>query len=184
MLWRVRFALMTALAVGLRGDAPVKATEPVALWINSPTAKPWLPALTDAAQRTGLPVALIAELIGQESGFRNIRSTLPGSSAKGFGQQIDGNTVMIRYRLNPMRPADSILGAAIELRERLDRTGSLPAALRGYGTTAGRTSVQRKTLLARFDRAMLWVPAIDAPARPGAQLIVTAAAAARSTPLP
>ncbi len=138
-------ALLFALALMGRGDT----AEP--RWIDRPAAQPWLPALQAAADRANLPVALVAELIGQESGFRNVHN--PHSSASGFGQQIARNAVMIRYGLHPMRPADSIMGAALELRERIDATGSLPKALRGYGTTAGMTPARRRALETRFAEA-------------------------------
>lgn len=143
----VAVALLASLALCARSDSAT----PYVLWIDRAAARPWLPALTYAAERTGLPVALVGELIGAESGFRNIAN--PHSSAKGFGQQIARNRIMLQYRLNPMRPPESILGAAIELRERLDATGSLNAALRGYGTTTGMSAPRRKVLEARFAQA-------------------------------
>ncbi len=145
MLRPVACAMLVALAFLCRGDA----AEP--LWIDRAAAQPWLSALQAAADRTHLPVALIAELIGQESGFHNIHN--PYSTASGFGQQIARNQVMIRYNLHPVRPADSIMGAALELRERIDATGSLPSALRGYGTTAAMTPARRRAVEARFAEA-------------------------------
>jgi soluble lytic murein transglycosylase-like protein len=121
------------------------------LWIDRREAQPWLPALTAAADRTGMPVALVAEIIGWESGFKNIKN--PHSSAAGFGQQITGNAVMARERLNRAKPADSILGAAIQFREALERTGSLQAAARSYGTIAGLPSKRQAAILAAFQRA-------------------------------
>jgi len=142
MLRPAACALLVALAFACRGDT----AEP--LWIDRPAAQPWRPALEYAAERTGLPVAVVAELIGAESSFRNIHN--PNTTASGFGQQIDRNQIMLRYNLHPMRPAESILGAALELRERLDATGSLSKALRGYGTTSGLTPARRRAMEARF----------------------------------
>lgn len=146
MKFAAAVALLVAVGVSARADTPAAV-----LWIDRPEAQPWLPALQYAADRTALPVALLAELIGSESGFRNIAN--PHSSARGFGQQVSYNRIMLREHLNPMRPPESILGAAIELRERLDASGSLNAALRGYGTTAALSPVRRRAAEARFAAA-------------------------------
>lgn len=144
----VAVALLAALALCAHGDS----AEPYVFWVDRAVAQPWLPALTVAAKRTDLPVSLIAELVGAESGFRNIANA--HSSAKGFGQQINGNSVMIRYNLHPLRPPESILGAALELRERLDASGGdLNRALRSYGTTAAMAPARRKQVEARFAEA-------------------------------
>jgi soluble lytic murein transglycosylase-like protein len=151
MLRPVACALLATLALVCRADT----AEP--LWIDRAAAQPWRPALEYAAERTGLPVALVAELVGTESGFRNIANA--HTTARGFGQQIDHNQVMIRHHLHPMRPPESILGAALELRERLDATGDLGLALRGYGTTAGMTTARRHVVEARFAQAAKQVSA-------------------------
>src|SRR4051812_37888381 len=104
MIRPVSVALLVLIAGAARGDAP--------MWIDQPAARPWIPALTAAAVHTDLPVALLAELIGQESGFRNIKNAQ--TSAYGYGQQIANNAVMRRYHLDRTKPAESILGAAIE----------------------------------------------------------------------
>lgn len=145
------FALFALLAFG------AGATEPYVLWIDRPVAQPWLLALDYAAWRSGLPSAVIGELIGQESGYRNAAN--PHSSARGFGQQVTHNSTMSLYRLDRMKPPESILGAALELRERLDATGSMFSALRGYGTTAGMSAACRLTIETRFALAMKKVAA-------------------------
>lgn len=153
----------TALAALVSVGLCAQADTPTVLWINRPEARPWLPALTYAAERTSLPVALVAELIGTESGYRNVAN--PHSTARGFGQQIARNRIMLREHLNPMRPPESILGAAIELRERLDATGTLEAALRGYGTTAAMSPARRRATVARFEAASLYVKDVVVAAR-------------------
>ena len=147
---KVAVALLLSLGLCAQADTPS------ALWIARPEARPWLPALQAAAERTSLPVAVVAELIGQESGFRTVKNA--HSSAYGFGQQIAGNGTMLKYNLHPMRPAESIMGAALELRERLDKTGSLPAALHSYGTTTGMSAARRRTIEAQFALASAYVP--------------------------
>lgn len=138
-------ALLLVLGLGaVQADTP--------MWINSPQAVPYLPALQASAERSRLPVALLAELIGQESGF-DPKARSRTSTAAGLGQQIAGNDVMRRYRLDRMVPAQSIEGAAIELREKWDRGGSLDVALRCYGTTAGLSVAHRKRVTARMERA-------------------------------
>lgn len=138
-------ALLLVLGLGaVQADTP--------MWINSPQAAPYLPALQASAERSRLPVALLAELIGAESSF-NPAARSRTSSAAGLGQQIVGNDVMRRHRLNRLVPAQSIEGAAIELRDNLDRLHSLDAALRGYGTTAGLSVAHRKRVTARMERA-------------------------------
>jgi hypothetical protein len=144
----VAVALLAALALCAHGDS----AEPYVFWVDRAVARPWLPALEAAAKRTDLPVALVGELIGAESGFKNIHN--PHSSAAGFGQQIARNAVMLKYNLHPMRPPESILGAALELRERLDANGGdLNRALKGYGTTSGMAAARRKQVEARFAEA-------------------------------
>lgn len=145
MIRPVAAVLLAALALCAQSDS----AEPYTLWVDRAVAAPWLPALTYAAERTNLPVALLGELIGAESGFQNVHNL--HSSAAGFGQQIARNAIMLKYNLHPMRPPESILGAALELRERLDKNhGDLNRALRGYGTTTGMSLARRKTLEARF----------------------------------
>jgi len=142
-------SVVIALVWAAGGMSGALAAEP--LWIDRPAAQPWLPALTSAAQQSDLPLALIAELIGIESGYRNIHN--PHSSAAGFGQQIAHNRTMARHKLHPMRPADSIMGAALQFREELDRTHSLAGAARAYGTTAGLTPARQKAIIARLETA-------------------------------
>lgn len=147
MIRPVAAVLLAALALCAQSDS----AEPYTPWIDRAVAAPWLPALTYAAEHTGLPVAVVAELIGAESGFQNIPNISGKSSARGFGQQINNNKIMLANHLNPMKPPDSILGAALELRARLDANhGDLNRALRGYGTTTGMSLARRKTLEARF----------------------------------
>ncbi len=137
---------LTSLALALFTGQAVPASE--LLWIGRPAAQAYLPALQRASDRTDLPVALIAELIGQESGFQNVKN--PKSTASGFGQQIDGNGIMRANRLDKRVPAESIMGAAIELKARLATTGSLSLALKGYGTTAGLSAARRQAIDNRF----------------------------------
>lgn len=143
----VAITLLVGLALCARSDS----AEPYVLWIDRAAARPWLPALTYAAERTNLPVALVAELIGNESGFKNVRNK--HSSASGFGQQIDHNAIMLTNHLDKRVPSQSILGAALELRARLDRTHNLGDALRGYGTTTGMSAARRRDLEAHFAQA-------------------------------
>lgn len=140
MIRPLGFVLLAVLAGSVRADAP--------LWINSEVAKPWLPAITAAAERTSLAPTLIAELIGTESGFQNVKNG--HSSAFGCGQQIVGNDVMRRYRLDRTKCDQSIMGAALELREKWDHTGSLDRALLAYGTTSGLTAARRRRILGRM----------------------------------
>ena len=140
MLRPVALALLASLAGVASADTP--------LWIARPEAQPWLPAIARAAAKTDLPPALIAELIGIESGFRNVKN--PRSTASGFGQQIDGNRIMWTYGLDKRVPAESILGAAIELKARMIATGSLNQALKGYGTTAAMSTTRRHAIEVRF----------------------------------
>ena len=143
MLRPVALALLASLAGVASADTP--------LWIARPEAQPWLPAIARAAAKTDLPPALIAELIGIESGFRNVKN--PTSSARGFGQQINGNRTMWLYGLDRSLPEDSILGAAIQFREGLDRTHSIAGAALAYGTTAHMTPARRAVILARLNTA-------------------------------
>jgi hypothetical protein len=148
-----RFGLVLLCSIALTAHADT------ALWVDRPAARLWLPELTAASERAHLPVPLIAELIGAESGFHPEATNGQGSSAAGCGQQIAGNRIMRRYRLDRRSCGQSILGAALELRENLDRTGSLARALDAYGTTAGHSPAQRRVMLARFAAASLRVPA-------------------------
>jgi soluble lytic murein transglycosylase-like protein len=141
------FAVLAMTAGLVRADAP--------LWINRPEAEPWLPALAAAADRTGLPAPLIAELIGIESGFQPAAKN-PTSSAYGCGQQITGNQTMRDYGLDRRDCAQSILGAALQLRAALDRTGSLERAVASYGTTVGVKPARRRAILARLRSAADW----------------------------
>lgn len=148
--------------------APITSalSEPAAppLWIDRPEALPWADALARAAARAGVPAGVLAELIGTESGFRNVKNAT--SSARGFGQQIDGNAVMRVCRLDRRDPEDSIMGAALELRARLDQTGSLAGALRGYGTTAALSPARLAAVLRRFstvERRGAQAAAVGAP---------------------
>lgn len=147
MLRPVGLCLLACLGLALAADTPSRAVD--VLWIDRPAAQPWLPAIAAAAERTSLAPALIAELIGQESGF-NQSVKNPRSSARGLGQQIDGNDTLRRYHLNRASGADSIMGAALELREKWDHTGSLDRALLAYGTTSGLTATQRRRILGRM----------------------------------
>jgi len=125
--------------------APAAETQP---WIDRPESLVWRDALVSASLRSGIPVGVLAELIGIESGFRNIKN--PNSSAFGFGQQIAGNEIMRTCRLDRSNPADSIMGAALELRAKLDRTGTIQGALRAYGTTANMSKAREAGILRRF----------------------------------
>ncbi len=136
-------ALLVAVGVVAHADTPA------VLWIDRPAARPWLPAVHVAAQRAHLTPATVAELVGIESGFQTIHN--PRSSAYGCGQQIDSNAIMRRYRLDRSRCDQSIMGAALQLRECLDDRGTMAGALSCYGTTAGLTAARRKQILARFD---------------------------------
>jgi hypothetical protein len=143
MMRAATVALLVAVGVGARADTSI-------LWIDRPAARPWLPAVNAAAQRAHLTPATVAELVGTESGFQTIRN--PRSSAFGCGQQIDSNAIMRRYRLDRSQCDQSIMGAALQLRECLDDRGTMAAALSCYGTTAGLSPGRRKQILARFDR--------------------------------
>lgn len=135
-----------------------KADSAVTLWIDRPEAQPWIESLTRSALQAGVPVAVLAEVIGLESGFRNIKNPL--SSATGFGQQIDGNKIMRVCRLDRRLPNESILGAALELREKIDRTGSLEGAMHAYGTTAGEPRSRVAAILRRVFLAEKTSPSV------------------------
>lgn len=138
----VGFALLTCLWSG-----PSTSADP--LWIDRAAAQPWLAAISAASERSGLPAAVIGELIGLESGYRN--AVNPRSGERGFGQQIPKNRFMLSCRLDPLVPEDSIMGAALELRSRLDASGGdMTVALRGYGTTADMSDAQRRKVEDRF----------------------------------
>jgi hypothetical protein len=141
MISRISLALLVSVAATARADT--------ALWMDRPAARLWLPELEAASERTHLPVPLIAELIGSESGFQPAAAN-PHSSAFGCGQQIAANGTMRRYRLDRRSCADSIMGAALQLRAELDRTGALDRALDAYGTTSGHSPAQRQRMLQRF----------------------------------
>lgn len=151
----LRLVALACLGLLLGGDTPGQASPQ--LWIERPAAQPWLATLQAASDRTGLPVALIAELIGQESGFVTTARN-PRSSARGCGQQITGNDTMRRYHLDRSNCAQSITGAALELREKLDRSGSLERALLAYGTTSGLTAAQRRRILGQMETSARWLP--------------------------
>lgn len=140
-----------ALALALVAGVATADTAPAPLWITRQEAQPWRAAIALAADRSGLAPALIAELVGIESGFRTVHN--PRSSAYGCGQQLDANPWMIRNRLNRGDCAQSIMGAALQFRDGLAHTGSLAGAAARYGTTAHLTSARRKAILARLDRA-------------------------------
>jgi hypothetical protein len=110
------------------------------------------------AARRGLSAALLAELIGQESGFRNVRNEMapgrkPASSAGGLGQQLAGNPFLHgRSRFNPEA---SIAATAEELADRLRAAhGNLEVAVRGYGLTAGLPAKARAAKLGALYRAL------------------------------
>lgn len=147
-------AVVLFVALGLGG---VQADTPQRFWIDAPAAQPWIPALTAASVRTGLPVALIAELIGTESGFRPT-ARCSTSSAAGLGQQIRNNRVMARHKLDRMVPAESIMGSALELRLGIDATGTISGALYAYGTTAALSPARRRAMNARMEQAARYVP--------------------------
>jgi hypothetical protein len=144
---------MTRISLALLVSVAATAHADTALWMDRPAARLWLPELEAAAERTHLPVPLIAELIGAESGFHSEATNGQGSSAAGCGQQIAGNRIMRAYKLDRRSCGQSIMGAALELRANLDRTGSLGRALDAYGTTSGHTPTQRRLMLQRFEAA-------------------------------
>lgn len=120
-----------------------------ALWIDRDAAQPWREEIARAARLTNISPALIAEVVGMESGFRNVHN--PRSTAFGFGQQLANNQIMRACRLDRAIPAQSILGSALELRWDLDRFGgSLEKALDAYGTTARLDADLRRRVLARM----------------------------------
>jgi hypothetical protein len=121
------------------------------LWIDREAAQKWRSEIDRAAKVSGLSPGVIAELVGMESGFRNVAN--PTSSAFGFGQQIRANAIMRVCRLDRTVPGESILGAALELRWHLDRTGSMAKALDAYGTTARLSPDLRRHVLDRIQRA-------------------------------
>lgn len=138
---------------GAQGEAP--------LWIDRPEARPYLPQIYEHAQRTGLPPALIAETIGQESGFKNVATQIlgkdgkPVSTAGGFGQQIDGNVYL--HGGNKFDPNTSIAATAEEVSARLRAAGgNVETAMTGYGTIGARggsTDAQSAAKLAALQRA-------------------------------
>lgn len=148
-----RFLALLALLTTLALRSSAYESEP--LWVDRPAARLWLPELEIAATRTQLPVPLIAELVGVESGFQPTAKNAR-SSASGCGQQIDGNPWLAKNKLNKNSCADSILAAALQLRDEMDRNnGSLERALHAYGTTAGTTPARKKILLERFRLAYM-----------------------------
>lgn len=143
-------ALLIVLALMCRADT----TEP--LWIDRPAAQPWLPTITAAAAESHLSPALLAELIGVESGFVATAKN-PHSSALGCGQQTAGNPWLAgSARTNC---ATSIRAAARQLRFGMNRSGSLSGGLMAYGTTSGMTPARRRVMEARFATAAKTVAA-------------------------
>jgi hypothetical protein len=138
----------TISATTLAADRPPQDTP---LWIDRAEAEPYRESLARAAIVSGVPIAILAEVIGLESGFRNVKN--PTSSAYGFGQQINGNAIMHGCQLNRSIPADSILGAALQLRIEREKRGSWEKALDAYGTTAAMTGSRRMTILRRIQAA-------------------------------
>ena len=137
-------ALLIALALMGRADT---AEQP---WIDRPAAQPYLPAIGAAAAETHLSAALIAELIGVESGFIATAKN-PHSSATGCGQQTNGNPWLAGAERTNC--ATSIRAAARQLRFGMNRTGSLNGGLMAYGTTSGMTPARRRAMEARFAAA-------------------------------
>ena len=163
--YRPAFAgmLVAALRIGSTWAADVPRTaDPSPFWIDRPESQLWRDALIRASLQSGIPAGVLAEVIGMESGFRNVKN--PTSTAFGFGQQVSANMVMRVCRLDRTRPEDSIMGTALELRAKLDKTGSLAGALRAYGTTAAMPPEREASVLRRF--AKLMVPAAKAAAKP------------------
>lgn len=144
--------LLVLFAGGVSADTPTAT-----FWVDRPVARQYLPALQAAADRTGLPVSLLAELIGTESGFRPT-ARCSTSSAAGLGQQIRNNRVMARHKLDRMVPAESIMGSALELRLGMDATGTISGALYAYGTTAGLSPARRRAMNLRMEQAARHVP--------------------------
>jgi hypothetical protein len=116
-----------------------------------------MPLIRDAAARYGLPAAGLAELIGLESGFQNIRNRggpggRPASSAGGLGQQIAANPYL--HGRSRFLPEVSIAAAAEEFATRLRAAGGdLATAADGYGTTHKLAPAVRRAKLAALRRA-------------------------------
>jgi hypothetical protein len=127
------------------------------LWIDRREAQPYRGCIEREAARRDLPAAVVAELIGLESGFRNVRNQGgPGgraaSSAGGLGQQLAGNPYLHgRSRFNA---EVSIAATAEEFAARLSAAhGDLARAADGYGVTARMAPAQRKVKLKALQRA-------------------------------
>lgn len=129
------------------GSAGAAAT----LWYNRPEAAPYQGMINEAAAQYSLPPAVLAELIGQESGFKPGARNGDGSSAGGLGQQIDHN-VYLRGG-DKFDPRSSIFAAAAEYSTRLRQTGGMTGALEGYGTTAGVNPARRAQVVNSMTQA-------------------------------
>ena len=125
------------------------------VWADRPEAQPYMDIIRREAAKRNLPPALLAQLIGEESSFQNVRNGTgpggaPASSAGGLGQQLDNNPNL--HGGSKWDPATSIAAAAEELRKRLDAAnGNLAVAMRGYGVTANKDPAKNAAKLHRLE---------------------------------
>jgi hypothetical protein len=137
---------------------PAPAVGGQGAWINRPEAAPYLDTINREAAKRGIPPALLAELIGQESGFRNVGNQMgpngtPISSAGGLGQQIQGNPYL--HGGDRFDPRTSIAAAAEEFAARLRNSGGdLASAARGYGVTANLPPAEAQRKLNALQRSI------------------------------
>lgn len=93
------------------------------------------PLLLAAARQEGVPPALLAAVVDQESGF-NPRA-VSKAGAKGLTQLMDGTARSLGVK-DPFDPWQNLVGGARFLRAMLDRFhGSVPLALAAYNAGPG-----------------------------------------------
>lgn len=93
------------------------------------------PLLLAAARQEGVPPALLAAVVDQESGFNPHAVSKAG--AKGLTQLMDGTARSLGVK-DPFDPWQNLVGGARFLRAMLDRFhGSVPLALAAYNAGPG-----------------------------------------------
>jgi len=97
-------------------------------------AEEWLQPIHDAAQRYGLPPALLTALVWSESAFKP--NAVSHAGAIGLAQLMPGTAAMLD--VDPYEPLENLDGGARYLAAQLDRFGSVELALAAYNAGPGR----------------------------------------------
>lgn len=129
----IRRILPAGVSGGSAGMA-ARAVAPATVASGLSASTPYAAAFASAADRTGVPAALLAAVARQESGF-NPKAVSP-AGAEGLMQLMPGTARSLGVS-DPMNPTQAINGAADYLKTLLDEFGSTRLALAAYNAGPG-----------------------------------------------